>query len=198
MSRLASTAIALLVIGTAGARADLIAEFHPPTNLSDALVPGQSVTTPAGGPWNALTFAWIAGDGVTRVPAGDLFLLTGEYLGTPDALSSATPGFLGEASPSGDIYAFAPGVTVLPNTQYFFYSTARPVGGIGYSLGYPGGNLFDANFPSTNFESGAPFNHSFILEGSLGTPVPEPSGIVVLLLALAVVVGRRLGYALAS
>ena len=47
-----------------------------------------------------------------------------QYLGTPANLSSSTTGFLGQATAAGGFYTFGPSLTLLPNTQYFFYENA--------------------------------------------------------------------------
>ena len=93
---------------------------------------GQSVTTPAGGPWNSIGFNFVqcgnpsgtsclAG---TNSPyaLGNLYLLTQVYDGLPSGLSSATPGFVAEATTIvGGVWTFASSVTLTPSTQDFFY-----------------------------------------------------------------------------
>jgi len=61
---------------------------------------GQSVTTPAGRPWNNLRFNFVIGEsGQLFGPQGTgafgtLFLLSQAYAGTAAGLDAATPGFL--------------------------------------------------------------------------------------------------------
>src|SRR4030088_860863 len=90
---------------------------------SGTFVPGQSVTTPVGGPFDNIFFNWYNSTGAPTA-AGSLFALTQSYTGTPAALSAATPGFLASTSTiNSGVYVFTPGVTLQGNTQYFFYAT---------------------------------------------------------------------------
>jgi hypothetical protein len=123
---------------------------------------GLVITTPAGGPWDDLTINWY--NGATPAAAGDVFLLTQQYLGTPAALSSSTPGFLAEGTASGGVYNFAPTVTLLGGTDYWFYTDTAFVstGGFGgfiyVSVGPGSGNdfRFVLNTTSNYLLSGAP------------------------------------------
>jgi len=121
---------------------------------------GQSITIPAGASFNNLRFNW---DGNTSsaptappsrgpLAAGDLFLLTQEYVGLPGGLGSTTPGFLARAERiEGGQYVFAPSVTLKGGTKYWFYSywtpgTARgfnPITGFSED-GYLGGDMYIA------------------------------------------------------
>jgi hypothetical protein len=70
---------------------------------------GESFTTPSGGPWSGIQFNFYS-DVPPTAPAatGDAFLLTQEYLGTPSAHGSSTPGFLAESTGiSGGKYILA-------------------------------------------------------------------------------------------
>lgn len=84
---------------------------------------GESFTTPGGGPWDDVTFNFFSDvPAVTPDAAGDAYLLTEEYLGTPSGLSSSTPGFLAESvSTSGGEYIFASNVVLDPDTEYWLY-----------------------------------------------------------------------------
>ena len=97
MRRIVVTLIGVVILlHGAQARADVITSF---TSLLDDRgtgfgFPGQSITTPTGGPWDNLTFNWFDSPGanIVGIPiaGGTLFLLSSEYLGTPAALSSST------------------------------------------------------------------------------------------------------------
>jgi hypothetical protein len=181
------------------------------TGFSD----GQSVTTPTGGPWDDIGFNFVqcgnpsgtsclAG---TNSPyaLGDLYLLTQMYDGLPSGLSGSTPGFVAEATTiTGGVWTFAPGVTLNPSTQYFFYmDTAFSGVEILYSTGnpYSGGQAYEANSgngPTYGADDSilANTDHVFALTGNPASTVPEPgtgalTGLVLAGLAGAQTLRRR-------
>jgi len=119
---------------------------------------GQSFTTPAGGPWSGITFNFYSTPAVgatpasTPVAAGTAFLLTREYLGTPAALSTSTPGFLAQSiSIFGGVYAFPPSVVLNPGTEYWIYENASiTITGNGTG-GSPAGAAYFAATANTSF-----------------------------------------------
>jgi hypothetical protein len=154
---------------------------------------GESFTTPSGGPWNSITFNFYSDvPAVTPAAAGNAFLLTQEYLGTPSGLSAATPGFLAESvSISGGVYIFNPSVVLDPNTEYWLYedtlmtSTGSGTGGSAAGQAY----FSDGTSSFSVFDGGQLAN--FTLSSS---SVPEPSTLglsAVGLIALALCVRRR-------
>src|SRR5690242_7666954 len=78
--------------------ADVVREQLIQSGGAGTFALGQSLMTPAGGPWNNLTFNWFDTGGTPNlgvpspIATGTLFLLNQEYLGTPAALSAATSG----------------------------------------------------------------------------------------------------------
>ena len=150
--------------------------------VAATFVPGQSITTGSGGPWNDLSFNFFSDvPALTPTAAGSLFLLSQEYLGTPAALSSATAGFIAESqSISGGIYFFDPTVTILANTQYFFYTTV-PIfnSGGGGGTGYAGGENYQATSIGTPFINPHRPDANFQLTGDV-VPVPEPGSLLLL------------------
>jgi hypothetical protein len=83
------------------AHADTITEYTAADGATISARFGQSLMTPSGGPWHDLTFNFFTDvPPTTPTAAGTAFLLTQEYLGTPAALSSSTPGFLAQPAPS--------------------------------------------------------------------------------------------------
>lgn len=96
---------------------------------------GQSVTVPGTSSYNNLRFNWDGyAPGSLSAPgprgplaAGDLFILTQEYVGLPSGLGSSTPGFLArsQAIDNGQ-YVFAPTVTLRGGTKYWFYASWTP------------------------------------------------------------------------
>jgi hypothetical protein len=171
---------------------------------------GQSITTPAGGPWDDIgfNFAQCATPSGTSCLStanppfalGGLYLLTQKYDGLPSGLSSATPGFIAFTSTiTGGVWTYAPGVTLNPSTQYFFYmDTAFDGPDVVYSDSnpYPGGQSFEAN--SGNGPTYGPDDsiianedHVFALTGNAVNSVPEPGTAALMVFGLAGLVGAQ-------
>src|SRR5438876_287002 len=118
--------VALAVIGVPGESGATTITSYSDVSDTAVFVPGQSLTTPLGGPWRDIAFNFFS-DLTATTPAaeGTLFLLTQEYLGSPDALDSSTPGYLAQSAQiTGGIYGFDSAVILQPGTQYFFYANA--------------------------------------------------------------------------
>jgi hypothetical protein len=174
------------------------------------LVPGQSVTTPGGGPWNNLTFNFFFGGGIFPSPtaAGTLFLLSQEFSviqnpfsATPNDLSSATPGYIAQSqSISGGRYVFDSSVTLLPNTQYFFYyDSPMTSGGALASVfnGYLGGQYYQAIISAAPIAPVPTQDWDFLLSGDVvvsappPSAVPEPASLLLLGTGIAALVFKR-------
>jgi hypothetical protein len=186
--------VALFVSGNAWA--DIITQNTSGTQATvlSGFFDGQSVTTPAGGPWNNIQFNFeqcVTPSGTsclsnanTPFALGGLYLLSQIYDGTPAGLSNATPGFIAFTNTiTSGVWDFAPGVTLNPGTQYFFYmDTAFNGLEVVYSNAnpYPGGQSFEAN--SGNGPAYGPDDaiianqdHVFTLAGNPVNSVPEPA-----------------------
>ncbi len=146
----------------------------------------------------------------TPLAVGTGFLFSSAYTGTPaglSSLSSATPGFLGQAVTAGGFYIFDSNLTLAPGTQYFFYENAvinqggrsggPGVGGPTAGPVYLGGVAFFTfpTSPNSNFvvdPSG--FSANFRVTGSpVRASVPD-GGASALLLGLglgALLISRR-------
>jgi len=179
--------VALLALAGSGARAQMtLAENTSGIQFGPA-VPGQSVTTPAGGPFNSLAFNFFqfeTGVGSQPVANGTLFLLSQAYTGTPAGLSSATAGFIAQATGTGvgGAFTFDPGVTLQDSTQYFFYANTGQGSVLSNFTGnpYAGGNAY---FASPGFISFAPADFQFRLTGQVApaqTVIPEPGTLALL------------------
>jgi hypothetical protein len=148
------------------------------TTLGGSGYEGHSFTVPADSAYNKLTFSWISSNRVTRLAAGNLFLLTQEYLSTPAGLSSATPGFVAESiTVASSAYVFSPSVTINPSTQYWVYmgdDASLAGGGYIFSNPFAGGKAYEQfSSPFQNyFNNGASLDFNFVLSGE---PVPEPA-----------------------
>ena len=149
---------------------------------------GQSFTTPSGGPWTSIAFNFYSDvPPTTPNAAGNAWLLTQEYLGTPAGLSTTTPGFLAEAVIiSGGVHIFSPSVALSPGTEYWIYEdavtsiTGSPTGG------GPGGQAYFANDTASNFSTvGGGQIANFTPTGS----VPEPSSLLLFCAGLSGVAG---------
>lgn len=137
--------VACLLNSVASVSAAIILENNEAGGgLTNNQAVGQSLTTPAGGPWDNLSFGWFNTSG-SLVAGGSIFLLSQEYLGSPGDLSNLTTGFIaGSQSTTGGQFFFEPSVVMQPNTKYFLYTdvvqpnlSSRPdvpfVGGDGYT-----------------------------------------------------------------
>ena len=136
---------------------------------------GETVTTIAGGPWDALALNFYNSSGAPEA-VGDVYLLSQQYLGTPSNLSSSTPGFIAEGTASGGFYDFANGVTVLGSTEYWVYTDAAfTLTGAG-----PGNEFYATTSATSDFGAipGADINYTLT-----GSPVqaPEPGTSTLLL-----------------
>jgi hypothetical protein len=147
---------------------------------SNTFFPGNSMTTPLGGGWNTIIFNWFSdAPGTTPTAFGTLFLLTQDYLGTPQDLSSATPGFLAQSqSTSGGLYGFDPAVTLAPNTRYFFYANAS--GLLSGANDVPDENLYFTFSANTSWSIN-PADANYRLAGQV---IPEPTIGILMMLGL--------------
>lgn len=121
---------------------------------------GQSLTIPDTSSYNNVRFNWDGfGDVAPTAPAtrgplaaGELFLLTQEYLGLPGNLGPTTPGYVAQSQQiENGQYVFSPSVTLNAATKYWFYASWPPgsVGGFhpitGFSEdSYAGGDMYIA------------------------------------------------------
>lgn len=157
------------------------------TTGGSGFVLGQSVTTPAGGPWNNITFNWVHETGAPYA-VGGLYLLTQAYAGTPLALSSSTPGYVANTSVIIDgVWRFSVGVTLNPSTQYFLYMDSGFTGQqVLHSVAntYSGGYASQADTVSEDFRGMTNIDLVFALNGDqLGLAAPEPGSAAMSLLA---------------
>jgi hypothetical protein len=188
------------LLHSARASAAVIVEHTSAAFQQDQIIPGQSLLTPGPSAWKDLRFNWFSDIAATIPTAfGSLFLFDQEYLGAPGAMSSLTPGFVGQSqSIVAGQYVFDPSVTINPNTKYFFYATQAGLLA-GEIVGtYGGGILYsdNASGPGGQFFRFETQDAVFRLEGSrtpfIPSPVPEPATLALWSLAAfcAVALGR--------
>jgi hypothetical protein len=197
-SRFGHIVLALVLLGgwANPTRADIITSFTAGINSANSTnFFGQEVTTPSGGPWNNLTFNYFSDVPATTPSAlGHVFLLTQAYTGTPQGLSSATPGFVAESTGVvANQYVFASGVTIQPNTAYYFYNDSTPPVSGASGLNNPGFSTFFATTASSNFGGVSIGETNFTLAGTQvsTSPVPAPPAVVLVGLGAGCVALRR-------
>lgn len=194
--RVLALALALLIPFGSRTEGAVIQSFNVGgTAGGNAQDPGIRLTTPVGGPWTNITFNWYQTSTGASYAIGTLFLLSQEYLSTPQALSSSTPGYLGSAAGNGTLYTFNSAITLQGNTQYYFYAdlglTAAASTLVSSSTGDSASNLsYGAANGTGNFSARASFDISYSLNG---TPpaVPDRSATALLLLFPCALVFRR-------
>ena len=179
-------AVTAICLASSGAGAAVITEnLALPETGAVSLAMGQSVTTPSGGPWNQITFNYFRtfgyGDPLDPYATGGLFLLSQEYLGMLDELSTSTPGYIAhstgtQAEDSGSEWTFAADMPLQPGTQYWFYMDQDPVTPLGFNEAYPGGDMYYADF--FGYNNGSISDARFQLEGT-SAAVPEPSTLAI-------------------
>jgi hypothetical protein len=174
---------ALCLYSVPPARAATVDQNNGGASTGAAGFYGESFITPAGTSFNNIVFTFLTNHPTDDPFAlGTGFLLSSQYLGTPAALSNATPGFLGQATASGNLYTFAPSLTLSPSTTYFFYENSA-VPATNGSNSIWGGNadagrqFYYTNSSASNFSpQGAAANFRVT-----GSAVPEPSTSALLL-----------------
>jgi hypothetical protein len=162
--------------------ADTVAEARGgvETSLSNTYFYGQSFTAAAGGPFHDITFNFYDPSGLPSA-VGVGFLLSQVYTGDPSSLNSSTPGFLGSANASGNLYSFADSLTLQGGTQYFFFENMK-VPSITGVAPYGGGIGYYSVDSSSNFLTSFS-NTNFTVTGDTGAvppAAPEPSPFVLL------------------
>jgi hypothetical protein len=169
------------LVSLTGARANTVAENTGGLSSAAQVFFGQSFTTVTVSPESNIAFNFFSDvPATTPYAIGTGFLLSMEYTGTPEGLSSSTPGFLGQGAASGGFYIFNPSLTLLPATQYFFYENAA-VDVISFGNVYAGGHLYVSDASFVNF---SPDNRSvnFRVTGSPVNGVPDAGATWTLLL----------------
>ena len=133
---------------------------------------GLQLTTPAGGPWDAITFSFFSDStDTTASAAGTAYIFSSQYSGTPGGLSSA--GALATGAASSGAYVFSPSFTLQSSTTYYLYEDTS----ITVDENQSGGAFFGSG-GSTPFATTFKGPLNFRLSGST---VPEPASLSLLL-----------------
>jgi hypothetical protein len=163
------------------AHADTISSVTNGAAVSRLEFWGETVTTIAGGPWDALALNFYAPSGAPEA-VGDVFLLRQQYLGSPSNLSSSTPGFIAEGTASGGFYDFANGVTALGGTKYWVYTDAA----LQLAGGAAGNESYFTSSATSDFGIISGHDINYTLTGSLSlVQTPEPGTSSLLLIGVA-------------
>jgi len=184
---------ALLIGVTLSANADIIASYDQNGNLHNDAFYGQSVTTPAGGPWDDIGFNFIGGDSLPYA-TGMLYVLSQAYAGTPNGLSSSTPGYLADTGTiNSGVWDFS-GLTLDPSTQYFFYMDSLvPLGPPGVLLdvssSYAGGIAYVTTSGGASYSAFPGVSMLFDLTGTQVSDAPEPGTLALLMAGIALFAG---------
>jgi len=173
--------VALLWFGTTRAMADVIisSDTSGISGSTSYYPQGDIITTPAGGPWDDLTFNFYFYNGSLNPSAsGDLYIFTTPVTENVGSISSSDPGFLAMASASGNLWTFATGVELDPDTTYYFYNTTAS------SDEYGSGDAGVYAPLGGSFEP-AGLTVDYSLAGDVAA-VPEPGSFSLLLMAIGV------------
>lgn len=163
----------------------------------------QAVTIGSRADWDTISFAFDmqAGVGFEAYSAGDLYILTADYLGNAEALDSSTSGFLAMNTGFEDgFWTFDRDVTLFADETYYFVmgdredaTSAQIFGNYEYSPSVAGLGFAGA---ATGDFSGIAGDLDFVLNGEIATPTPVPLPATALLLlagigSLGAVASRR-------
>jgi hypothetical protein len=173
-----SALLFLTAVHPAATRADVIVQQLIQSGGGATFALGQSLTTPAGGPWNNLAFNWFNTGGPPNpgvpgpIAVGTLFLLSQEYLGAPAALGPATAGYIAQSqSIASGMYHFQDNVTIQPNTTYFFYTNQTVPNNSGDGNVIPGTAYANQGAGGNYVRLAGAIDARFRLQGDV---VPEP------------------------
>ncbi len=144
---------------------------------TSTFIPGNSLTTPSGGPWDNITSIWFSNaPGTTPIA-----------FGTPSNVSAATAEFLGQSqSIAAELYIFDPALQLQSSTRYFFYSIGS--GSVSGNSDVAGENLYFTGSSIVAFQSKFA-DANYRLSGNAVVAVPEPSTFILFLTSVGLALG---------
>lgn len=179
--------VVALGVTTGDAHALIIAENTSGIGSNAPGYFGLTLTTPANPlSWEDITLNFWNPGATTPVALGTLYLLSSEYLGTPSGLPGAAGIIATSTGIVGGEWVYDAGVTISPNTAYWFYSDALfPSGTISGPAGTVG---YYSAAADINFVGGSGSSPNYRLQGNA---VPEPFTILLLGTGLVGLAGLR-------
>ena len=184
----------LVVFAATNVSATVVAESTVVISSGGPVFVGQSFTVLGSGSFTNIVANFFSDEPAsTPLAAGTGFLLSTAYTGSAGALSSSTPGYLGQAVGSGGLYSFGSSVTLVAGTQYFLLSNEAMTLSGSTAESYAGGILSLSSSSSNNFTIAPGQDAAFRISGTAASSTPDGGSTLALLgLALgAVAVVRR-------
>jgi hypothetical protein len=137
----------------------------------------QTITTSAGSAFDDVVFNFYANSPATTPTAtGTIYLLSEDYTGSPDALTSSTPGYIASATASGGYYTFNTSVTLQPETTYYLAmnGSADLSGDFSLSTSYSGPDYLyvDSSGSTSDYSANTTDSMNYQLTGQSTAPEP--------------------------
>lgn len=175
-----AAALAAALVLAPAARAQITLSSNTPFSFSASSAAGVGLPFTTGGTagasYNSIVFTFLnGGNGTTPSSTGTGFLLSQAYTGTPNNLSSATPGYLDSVAASGGRYSFSSAV-LQANTTYYLYQrgASQPY----YVAG--GGTTYTASSATSNYSAAGGGSPRYTVTGIAAAAAPEPGSIALL------------------
>ncbi len=160
------------------AHADVLASYTGGSGTNAGAFIGQSFTVMGKGSYNNIVFDFLNVNSQTAFATGTAYLLSTAYTGSPNALSTSTPGFLALAAASADAFSFAASLVLQTGSTYFLYTDKRsPTGSFTGGGAYSGGQDFLAVTAGGAYTAQG-VSSDFIVTGTAITPEPASWGLL--------------------
>jgi uncharacterized protein (TIGR03382 family) len=169
----------------------VIASFRPWTNSNgvEDIYAGESFVTPGAGPYSNIVFNFYSHNKITPEAPGIAYLLSEQYLGTPNGLSSSTPGYITSVAGSGNLYTFSTSVELQANTEYRIYDSSL-FAAFGWGSNTNEGYQYHAGNGTSNFQASTG-GGVFYLPQCDAAPEPATAGLAFAGLSALTMIARR-------